>query len=131
MEVFEGDYSHHCGKRAAALIENIHCSAAFLFNDMMAYGFCQELLQNGIKIPDDFSVVGFDDAFFSEIFQSPLTTVRQPAYDIGCTAMEVALEEIASFSKTKKMISFEPELIIRKSTGHCKVKNSRANPSAL
>lgn len=116
MLVFEGDFTHQSGTRAAEFAMGKPYTAAFLFNDMMAFGFCTALTQQGLRVPEDKSVVGFDDSFFSELFNTPLTTVRQPTYDLGCAAIDVALDEIGHASKTKTMMSFEPELIVRSST---------------
>lgn len=117
MPIFEGDFTHKGGIAAAAFAQDQDYTAAFLFNDMMAYGFCTALVGQGLRVPGDKSVVGFDDTFYSELFIPPLTTVRQPAYDLGCAAMGVALDEIDQAAKTKTMMAFEPELVVRGSAG--------------
>lgn len=116
-DVVEAESNYDSGGKAAGRLARGVYTAAFLFNDMMAYGFCGELYKLGVRIPEDISVVGFDNIFFSELMQAPLTTVAQPVCEIGRAAAGVALEEMDSLTKTKRIISFEPELIVRKSTG--------------
>ena len=72
--------------------------------------------RQGLSIPDDISIVGFDNIDFSDMLEVPLTTVNQPTYKIGQEAARRALLEISSPETEKQTISFEPHLIIRKST---------------
>ena len=82
---------------------------------MMAYGAYKALRRQGKSVPDDVSVVGYDDIFFSEILEVPLTSVRQPLEELGSAAASL-LMEIANGETENKVIQFEPQLIVRKST---------------
>src|ERR1700731_1670756 len=93
-------------------------TALFTFNDISAIGAVQALREAGRRVPEDVSVVGFDD-IQSAAFQNPgLTTVRQPLRQMGVIAAETLLRRInaAPHSPYPKSITVEPELIVRAST---------------
>ncbi len=93
-------------------------TALFTFNDISAIGAIQALREAGRRVPEDVSVVGFDD-IQSAAFQNPaLTTVRQPLREMGMIAAETLLRRITAPAKTPypKEIVVEPELIVRAST---------------
>jgi LacI family transcriptional regulator len=93
-------------------------TALFAFNDISAIGAMRALREEGRRIPEDVSVVGFDD-IQSAAFQQPgLTTVRQPLRRMGELAAEIVLERIANPKKTihARHITVEPELVVRGST---------------
>jgi DNA-binding LacI/PurR family transcriptional regulator len=100
-------------------------TALFAFNDISAIGAIQALREGGRSIPQDVSVVGFDD-IQSAAFQNPaLTTVRQPLREMGMLAAETLLRRIAAPPEAEypKEIVVQPELICRASTavaGACK-----------
>jgi|HubBroStandDraft_2_1064218.scaffolds.fasta_scaffold06313_2 DNA-binding LacI/PurR family transcriptional regulator len=95
-------------------------SAMFAFNDISAIGAIRALREKGLRVPEDVSVVGFDD-IQSAAFQNPgLTTVRQPLRKMGKIAAETVLRRIArDGAEHPKQITVEPELVVREST--CKV----------
>ncbi len=113
--IYEGDYHFQSGYEAAKTMIEQKVTAIFAFNDMMAYGVISGLRKNNIKIPDEMSIAGFDDIFFSEMLDIPLTTVRQPTYEMGQEAARVIIEEIKNGRKQSQHIVFEPKLQIRKS----------------
>ncbi len=93
-------------------------TALFTFNDISAIGAVQALREAGRRVPEDVSVVGFDD-IQSAAFQNPaLTTVRQPLREMGMIAAETLLQRITAPAKAPypKEIVVEPELIVRAST---------------
>jgi LacI family transcriptional regulator len=93
-------------------------SALFTFNDISAIGAIQALREAGRRVPEDVSVVGFDD-IQSAAFQNPaLTTVRQPLREMGKIAAEILLRRITAPANIPHPheIVVEPELIIRAST---------------
>ncbi|MGA2098201.1 MAG: LacI family DNA-binding transcriptional regulator [Candidatus Acidiferrum sp.] len=93
-------------------------TALFSFNDISAIGAIQALREAGRRVPEDVSVVGFDD-IQSAAFQNPaLTTVRQPLRQMGMIAAETLLQRITAPAKAPytKEIVVEPELIVRGST---------------
>jgi len=93
-------------------------SALFAFNDISAMGAIRALRETGLKVPEDVSVVGFDD-IQSAAFQNPgLTTVRQPLREMGRAAAEILLKRInRPGSELHDKHTVEPELVIRETTG--------------
>jgi DNA-binding LacI/PurR family transcriptional regulator len=93
-------------------------SALFAFNDISAIGAIQALRESGKRVPEDVSVIGFDD-IQSAAFQNPgLTTVRQPLRQMGVIAAETLLTRVNSPRQVEylKEIVIKPELILRAST---------------
>lgn len=90
-------------------------SAIFCFNDYSAYGVIDYCIENKIKIPEDISIVGFDDIEFSGLGFINLTTVRQPIEKITECAIKILSNEIEGNLKTASIIKLKPELIIRNS----------------
>jgi DNA-binding LacI/PurR family transcriptional regulator len=94
-------------------------TALFAFNDISAIGAIQALRESGKRVPEDVSVIGFDD-IQSAAFQNPgLTTVRQPLRQMGVIAAETLLARVNSPRQVEypKEIVIKPELILRASTG--------------
>lgn len=97
------------------LTKHARFTALFAFNDISAIGAIRALLDSGIKVPGEVSVIGFDD-IQSAAFQNPrLTTIRQPLRRMGELAAETLLKRING-SEYPKIIAVEPELIVREST---------------
>lgn len=92
-------------------------SALFCINDMTAFGVIQQLQKNGIKIPEDVSVIGFDNIDISEMVTPSLTTIDQCTFEMGRLAAEALIKSIKD--KTRKPVStlLQPTLIERESTG--------------
>lgn len=93
-------------------------SALFAFNDISAMGAIRALRESGRRVPEDVSVVGFDD-IQSAAYQKPgLTTVRQPLREMGRAAAEILLKRInRPGSELHERHVVEPELVIRETTG--------------
>jgi len=91
-------------------------TAVFCFNDMAAMGVLHALERAGLETPRDCSVVGFDDLELASYFCPPLTTVRQPSYQIGQRAMRMLLKLIQGESDVEAEI-LPAELVIRETTG--------------
>ncbi|WES63018.1 LacI family DNA-binding transcriptional regulator [Microbacter sp. GSS18] len=86
-------------------------------NDHLAIGVLHGLVSGGIRIPDDIAVVGYDDIEFAAIATVPLTSVRQPAREMGRTASELLLTLIAGDGgDPPRNVVYEPELVVRAST---------------
>ncbi|MFU0781755.1 MAG: DNA-binding transcriptional regulator, LacI/PurR family [Thermoanaerobacterium thermosaccharolyticum] len=113
-----GDYSFKSGFRAAQSLLNDfkEITAIFAISDIMAIGAIKACYENGLKVPDDVAIVGFDNISFAPMYNPSLTTVSQPKYDIGCTAMELLIKQIRNKGGNKENIVLEHELIIRQST---------------
>jgi len=124
------------------LLAHHHSFTALLsFNDIAALGSIRALHDAQLRVPEDVSVVGFDD-IKEAAFQTPrLTTIRQPLHQMGELAVQILLEQLRSSSvvKTPKDMAVEPELIVRESTSPArkrlgkksstKAARARRNPS--
>lgn len=113
--VFEGNYHVDSGYELAESIIDNGYSAVFSCNDMMAYGIYKRIRKMGLNVPGDLSIVGFDDIFFSEIMEIPLTTISQPVYEMGSKAAEKIIDKIENDNEINEQIIFKPELVIRDS----------------
>lgn len=93
-------------------------TAVFVTGDTCAIGVFEALYGEGYSIPDDVSVVGFDDMKFSPFLKVPLTTVRQPISQLGNCAVGLLFEKINSENRSEsKKIILDTELVIRESCG--------------
>jgi DNA-binding LacI/PurR family transcriptional regulator len=90
-------------------------TALVAFNDITALGAMTALREVGHKVPEEVSVMGFDDIEFASIAYPPLTTVRQPLREMGATAAELLLRKLAK-DEVIENIRVRPELIVRSST---------------
>lgn len=103
-------------------------TAIFTFNDVSAIGAIRALREAGLRVPEDVSIVGFDD-IQSAAFQNPaLTTVRQPLRTMGTLAAETILTQIASPAEhsASRQLVVDPELIVRDSTCPPSRRNHRS-----
>lgn len=115
--VFHGNYVCQDGYQAMQDILNIHpdCTGVFVANDSMAYGALQAIHEAGLVVPRDFAVIGFDDLEFSAFTNPPLTTVRQPRYDMGKKSMEILTRILQGEENNGINLCLPFELIIRNS----------------
>jgi LacI family transcriptional regulator len=92
--------------------------ALFAANDLVAMGLLQALVMNGtLLVPGDIALIGFDDIDFASAAVVPLSSVRQPSQLIGETALRILLEEAADPDLAPQQVVFQPELVVRASTG--------------
>lgn len=115
--IYEGKYDWESGNAAVEKLLKESPTAIFAFNDMSVYGVYNGLKERGISVPRDISIVGYDNLFFSEILDVPLTTVSQPIKELGVEAVQQLVSEIKLGKNIEKRIVLQPKLIIRKSTG--------------
>jgi len=90
-------------------------TALVAFNDISALGAMTALREAGHKVPEDISVMGFDDIEFASIAYPALTTIRQPLQEMGATAVELLIRKLAN-DESVENIRIRPELIVRSST---------------
>ena len=111
------DGGHNAMKRLLRKAAGARPTAVLTSNDMSAIGAMGAILEHGLKVPDDISVIGFDDIAMSEYTQPPLTTVRLPRGQIAKLAFR-ALHGTRNAATVKGAeYRIEPELVPRKSTG--------------
>ena len=99
------------------LAAKIPFTALFAYNDTSAVGAMFVLHEAGFRVPEDVSVVGFDDISVASFTLPPLTTVRQPLLEMGTVAAQTLLDRIEERAAFIPEIALAPELIIRNSTG--------------
>ncbi len=95
-------------------------TAIFAISDVMAMGVMRAITDCGLSVPKDVSVVGFDNIDFSSMISPALTTVSQPRYRLGQTAMEILLEQLKNGTREVKEVILDSKLVIRDSTGALK-----------
>jgi LacI family transcriptional regulator, repressor for deo operon, udp, cdd, tsx, nupC, and nupG len=116
--VIQGDFSIESGAVAAERLLG-HAdppTAIFCFNDEMAMGVIQTAKRRGLRIPDDISVIGFDDIRFARFIDPPLTTIAQPMRAIGEGTVRLLLEILGGRSSPPESVTLPHTLIIRSST---------------
>ena len=104
------------GRALLALPPRSRPSAAFCANDLLALGLLQELTRAGTRVPTDMAVVGYDDIDLAEAGAVPLSSVRQPRYQLGYQATQLLLEETTDERHRHRKVVFEPELVERESS---------------
>ena len=114
--IVAGDWSADFGYDfAISLQRRPDYTAIFAANDQVALGLIHGLHDRGIRVPEDLSIVGFDDAAFSRHSIPPLTTVRQPFDALGSAVVDVLLAAIEGRAIPQRT-KIPPELIVRLST---------------
>jgi LacI family transcriptional regulator len=107
------------GERAVAklLSASPRPTAVFCANDLLALGVLKGLAGAGVDVPGEMAVVGYDDVTFASMLSPSLTSVRQPKYELGASAAELLLEEAGDGGHAHRSVRFEPELVVRASSG--------------
>jgi LacI family transcriptional regulator len=115
MSVLSG---REIGERIARMPRSERPDAIFAANDLLAMGLVQAFMfNNGISIPAEIALIGYDDIDFAEAAVVPLSSIRQPARLIGSTAIDLVLDEVENQDDhVHKQINFQPELVVRAST---------------
>jgi LacI family transcriptional regulator len=114
MTVGEG---RGAGERLAGLPASTRPTAAVCANDLLALGLLQQCVSMRRRVPEDLAIVGYDDIEFAAAAAVPLTSVRQPRRRLGQTAAELLLDENQNPDHTHRLVKFDPELVVRASTG--------------
>jgi DNA-binding LacI/PurR family transcriptional regulator len=110
-------FSVEGGHAAAGVLLDRGCTAIVCGSDMMALGAIRAVRQRGLSVPGDISVVGFDDSPLIAFTEPPLTTIRQPVEAMATAAVDALLEEVGGQSAQRTEFMFQPELVMRGSTG--------------
>jgi LacI family transcriptional regulator len=118
----EGNWSSASGHTAFRQLKNNYreMDAVFVANDQMALSVLRLACENGIRVPDDLAVVGFDDIAESPYFWPALTTIRQNQHELGCRAVSELIGRIEQVRNEQVMesqnILIAPELVVRQSS---------------
>lgn len=105
------------GQAAAHHLLGLGVTAVVCGSDLMALGAIRTIRQRGLRVPDDVSVVGYDDSRLIAFTDPPLTTVRQAVSAMGTAAVQALLDGIAGRPAPRDEFVFRPELVVRSSTG--------------
>ncbi|MGW1888741.1 LacI family DNA-binding transcriptional regulator [Streptomyces sp. NPDC002004] len=119
-------YSLEGGQAAASALMDRDCTAIVCASDMMALGAIRAARQRGLEVPDDISVVGFDDSPLIAFTDPPLTTIRKPVPAMGQAAVRTLLEAIGGTPAPPSEFVFMPELVVRGSTASAPGDRARA-----
>lgn len=114
--VFHAGSTIEDGQKAALQFANEKCDATAIqaVNDLVAIGCAETLQQQGVRIPQDLSLVGFGNVLLAEHFRIPLTTIRQPKYRLGNAAVDTMLRLLRGEAVENRRLP--GELVIREST---------------
>ncbi|MFE9427302.1 LacI family DNA-binding transcriptional regulator [Kitasatospora sp. NPDC006697] len=115
-------FSVEGGHSAAGVLLDRGCTAIVCGSDLMALGAIRAVRQRGLSVPGDVSVVGFDDSPLIAFTEPPLTTIRQPVEAMATAAVDALLEEVGGESPQRTEFMFQPELVMRGSTGAARTR---------
>jgi len=102
------------------LSQKKHPTAIFAMGDLLAITILRGIQMHGLKIPEDVSIIGFDNIPLASLTNPSLTTVNQPAYEMGRQAMKLLIDRIEGKDSIKRKIILDTELVIRESTARVK-----------
>jgi LacI family transcriptional regulator len=112
----QGSFTEHGGYQATATLLARDVTAIFAANDLSALGMLSALTGSGRLVPGDVSLVGFDDLRLAAYTSPPLTTVHQPAREIGDRATQLLFELSGNGRVVVAVYLLEPRLVVRSST---------------
>ncbi len=90
-------------------------TALFVSNDMMAMGAINAAVENGVSVPDDISLIGYDDIHIAKFMTPSLTTIHQPKYRLGRAAVDTLLNKLEKKTDQPQVVQLEPTLVERSS----------------
>jgi DNA-binding LacI/PurR family transcriptional regulator len=115
--VAHSHYSLEAGQAAATKLIQLGVTALICASDPIALGAIRAVRRAGLRVPEDVSVIGYDDSALMNCVEPPLTTVRQPIETMGRMVIELLVGQIAATAGAADEFLFEPELVVRGSTG--------------
>lgn len=117
--IFEGGFRQRSGWQITQQLLDLPDppTGIVAVNDLLALGAMRAAQERGLVVGKDISITGFDDILLSEYVHPPLTTVHQPAYEIGVMLCQLLVKVIRQETLEENQIILEPKLIIRQSTG--------------
>lgn len=123
--IFQGDFKIEGGSRAALeiLAAPDLPTAVVAANDLMAFGVVSELRRAGLNVPENISVIGFDDIAFASLFEPALTTVNLPRGELGRMAVEALVTTLSDASKHGVELTIPTQMVIRNSTARARIEN--------
>jgi DNA-binding LacI/PurR family transcriptional regulator len=127
--IVHGNFAHSGGEAGAAHFLSLEDppTAIFASNDQMAFGTVRTLRRHGLRVPEDISVIGFDDIPEASISYPPLTTMRQPLREMGRLAADYVCRVIDGVETERLQLTLTPELIVRNSTAPLRERSLAAD----
>ncbi|GAA4349752.1 LacI family DNA-binding transcriptional regulator [Angustibacter luteus] len=116
-QVVRSQYSLQAGQAAASKLIDRGVTGVICASDPLALGAIRAVRRARLSVPEDISVVGYDDSAFMSCTEPPLTTVRQPIEAMGRAAVDLLMRQIGGEDASSDELFFEPELVVRRSTG--------------
>jgi DNA-binding LacI/PurR family transcriptional regulator len=113
-------YTVEGGQAAAVRLVERGCTAIVCGSDLMALGAVRGVRSVGMRVPDDISVIGYDDSALMAFTDPPLTTIRQRVPAMGEAVVQALVDEVAGIPASRTEYVFRPELVVRGSTGACR-----------
>lgn len=120
LMIAETFYTYEAGAAAAAELINRGATAIITGSDVQALGAIRTIRSMSLRVPQDVSIIGFDDAMMANHLEPPLTTIRQPIADISSAAVQALLAQVQTGTNKNGSFVFTPDLIVRSSTGRAK-----------
>jgi len=124
-----GDAHQASGYRCALELLSLDppITALFVANNLMTLGALDAIHQCGVRVPNQLSLIGFDDMPLAAYLQPPLTTVAQPTYQLGQKAAELLLDRIEHPEKPVEVVRLKTKLVVRRST--CQLSGTAQRPA--
>jgi DNA-binding LacI/PurR family transcriptional regulator len=121
VAITEGLFTLQSGYEQTARLLSMHPrpTAICTGNDLLALGALSAIMDAGLRVPQDLSLVGYDDIAYARLAYPPLTTVRQPARDMGATAARLILDRLTGVHDVDRrpvQMVLKTELVVRQST---------------
>lgn len=112
-----GNFNYSGGEQGARQLLEAHpdLTAIFATNDLMAMGAVNQARRRGYRVPDDLSVIGFDNISQSATFYPPLSTIAQPIETLGRHSLHLLLARITGDESPPQRVVLQPSLVIRES----------------
>lgn len=129
--IVEGDYRIESGYRAGHALLSHRPDGIYVANHLMTVGLLKAAEEMGMRCPEDFGLVSFDDYPWLGIFRPRLTTVELPKHQLGSEAAELLIKRISGDRSKSVLRKLQPELRIRESCGFANHVSRAANGDAL
>ncbi len=101
-------------------------TAVFAANDMAALGAMEAAVRLGVRVPDDLSIIGYDDIPLARYLTPPLTTIRVPVHDFGRESARILVDQIERGQPSAERVTFDPQLVVRASTALAQATSASA-----
>ena len=128
--IMSGTYTPECGRAAIDRLfaQNPLPTAVFASSDYIIVGILEALRDRNVSVPDEISVIGFDDLIFTQLLHPPVTTIRQPISDLARAGVNILLDCIKGTNRRGEVVRLPVQLIKRTSVARPPRRPSRREP---